>query len=70
MKLTADIGGKTCFSAIRTINRNNLIKPLINIFILNLLPIVFFSLCYLCLLACYFNFFLLFFLSFVLFLLM
>ena len=29
------------------INRNNLIKPLINTFILNLLPIVFFSFCYL-----------------------
>ena len=39
------------------INRNNLIKPLINTFILNLLPIVFFSFCYLYLLICYFNFF-------------
>ena len=39
------------------INRNNLIKPLINTFILNSLPIVFFSFCYLYLLICYFNFF-------------
>ena len=39
------------------INRNNLIKPLINTFILNLLPIVFFSFRYLYLLICYFNFF-------------
>ena len=53
------------------INRNNLIKPLVNTFILNLLPILFFfSFCYLCLLACYFNSFLRFFFSFVFFLYM
>ena len=33
-------------SSLVAINPNNLIKPLINIFILNLLPIVFFSFCY------------------------
>ena len=43
------------------INRNNLIKLLIIIFILNLLPIALFSFCYLCLLVCYFNFFFFFF---------
>ena len=45
------------------INRNNLIKPLINIFILNLLPICcLFSFCYLLLISLLFQFFLLFFL--------
>ena len=49
-----------CISSLVAINRNILIKPLINIFIFNLLSIVFFFLFLLVAYsACYFNFFLL-----------